>query len=644
MSDRDLLDEDGIPWLKTIFRADSDRSMHSLYDRALCECLKTVVPRNYFRDQLAVGASPEAIVKDFHSKLPLLATKGADAVPCSLIFTMVCRLRTNAFKFYYDMLSRWLVPGKRLDVQCFYATDFKLQGFGDQTYTLCDLMIWVSDEEELQQIQRNLPILETELLLGTNDRYVAQRILDIRGLTSDEKTAAIQEHISYLIERLPHAFDRDIFQEMQHLLVTCTEVFKTARSHRHLSRIISYHYLFRKEIRALAKETPSRRHLALKLMQTQLQVENPRRVLALCIGVNFFHRHELFEEAHILRAINHHIPDAYLVEGSFVGDSTRRDRVRTLYLEIEKPSADFSREEIQQLRRNLPDDLKDCVEHLMHPIFMPRNEEETMRDILALANQIKFVRDLPQVIISFDEQTHTDLVFTVVVCRVVKDDTPGIQKLLQEGSSLAYNLDRIKEVGTVRRRYPKQAAVFRVTVPKGRYLRANHSLDLQAARFYVATELVKAIGEFRDYNGGMIAKQSEALNAVKVLVGGDAKTHEFALQNLFYSIEPPVMRNVLDPSAIQRLFKMSQKAIDILSLSQDSEHLYAVIRTDDPDITAQVEKALLSQHIPSIELARTQIEAHGVNALGIIYRSENSELRERLRLVLESATCQQVLQ
>ena len=56
----------------------------------------------------------------------------------------------------------------------------------------------------------------------------------------------------------------------------------------------------------------------------------------------------------------------------------------------------------------------------MHPIFMPRNEEEVMRNILSLSNQIRYIKDPQQVFITFDEQTNAHLFFTVILVRILK--------------------------------------------------------------------------------------------------------------------------------------------------------------------------------------------------------------------------------
>ena len=95
---------------------------------------------------------------------------------------------------------------------------------------------------EFEEIQRNFPIIETEIGLGIHSEFYAQRILEIKGLSTDDKTALIQGFIAFLVKRFPYHYDTDVFTEMQHVLVTCRDDFKAARKPRHLSRIISIQY------------------------------------------------------------------------------------------------------------------------------------------------------------------------------------------------------------------------------------------------------------------------------------------------------------------------------------------------------------------------------------------------------------------
>ena len=149
------------------------------------------------------------------------------------------------------MIRCWLVPGKKLNIELLYAVDFKLPDISDEAYTLSEIIVQIDTQKDLEEIQRNLPIIETEIKLGIASAYHARRILEIKGLSVDEKNAMIQERMSSLVKQMPDHFDYDLFTEMQYVMVTCRDDFKSIRNPTHLSRIISIHYLFRKSLREL---------------------------------------------------------------------------------------------------------------------------------------------------------------------------------------------------------------------------------------------------------------------------------------------------------------------------------------------------------------------------------------------------------
>ncbi len=182
-------------------------------------------------------------------------------------------------------------------------------------------------------------------------------------------------------------------------------------------------------------------------------------------------------------------------------------------------SANYARRMLES--KGLTSDQKTIETHQrLHPIFNPRNEEEIMRNIVTLSNQIKYVRDIPHVYISFDEQSYKQLFFTVTMVRLRKSGSLSIAELFQASkSSVEYLHDRVKNVGTVRRNVPKEATVFRVSIPKADFLRADQSIDIFKARQCVVAEICRIVGEIRDYNGGIISKQNELLDTVAKLLG-----------------------------------------------------------------------------------------------------------------------------
>ena len=109
------------------------------------------------------------------------------------------------------------------------------------------------------------------------------------------------------------------------------------------------------------------------------------------------------------------------------------------------------------MRRELANNIQNRIEYRLHNVFMPRNEEEVMRNILTLANQIKFVRDFPQVLINFDEQAYAHLYFTVILARLSNQTGPSVVDLFKQAeTSVEYLHDRTKIVGHVRKKYPKR--------------------------------------------------------------------------------------------------------------------------------------------------------------------------------------------
>jgi len=614
-----------IPTIVTCFDNPQELGNHSHYQEIIRNILRKIVPSNLFSRENA-----EHQYELFKSHLPFVTSTLCSAAPGKMSFFILVKYRSNAFKFFFEMISRWLVPGKRLNVVLIYAADFRMPDVSHDLYTLCEVMIHVEDKHEYTQILTNLPIIESEVKLGIMSGYYARRILEIKGLAADEKTAMIQECITYLVKRLPKSFDIDVLTEMQHALVMCRDDFKASRESRHLSRIISGHYLFRRAIRDAIKEVPDQRYLFVKLFKTLVRHSGSfKQVVGVLVGVNFIRDKEIFEKKHIIAAIQNHIPGAHVVEGSYFANRRGSEPICTFYLEIEKINGQqFTNEEIRLLRQVLPAELKDRIEHPMHPVFMPRNEEEIMRNILSLSNQIKFLRDIPQVIITFDEQTHADLSFTVIIVRVMTPGCLSIQEMFKKSPTmLEYIHDRCKMVGYLRNKYTKEATVFRVKMPKELFLRSDHSIDLYKARQTVVSELSGVIGEFRDFNGGMITKQNELLDAVKGFLGEEIKYSGILLENFFFSLTPVAMRTLLEPEALKTLFVMLLEAIESgfsnserYKIRQEPDFVYILMGAETQAVQEVWNRELQKFNLHSTELATSSVTVHEVSYVGYIYR------------------------
>lgn len=565
----------------------------------------------------------------FADMLPLISWSDLTKAPCALSVLLLCKYRLNACNFFYDMISRWLLPQKRVNVELFFASDVRLPHLSDDLLCVAEIVVHLKSAQDVEEVRRNLHAIETEIRLGVVSNYHARRILEFKGLSADGKTAMIQEKIGSLIQSHSKDFDQGIFSQMQHFLVCVREDFKLLRDYHHISRIISNLHSLRKFIRQNAKVYPNKRHVIFKFLKAKLSAagQKDKPVLGVLAALNFLREHEVFETTHLVSAIQKNLPGVRFVEGSAFVDRGE-EAVQTLYLEIEK-EGDFTLEEIQLLKVSLPDQIKSHIEQLTRPIFMPRNEEEVLRNIMALSRQIRLVGDMPHIVISFDEQRGDDLHFSVILVRVVGENEPGLQELFaQREAQIKYVPDRVRRVGHVRRKFVKEATVFRTLLPSKPFLRDDHSVDLYKARELILKEVSRIVGAVRDYNGGMIYKLSESITLLKNALG--KSTDPILLEKFFYSIVPIEMRSSLETEPLKQFFLTLAQAMksESLQIRQEMGRIYAV---------GLKKKRTLEFSADPHKLVSFTMDVHDVTYVGALLISDQMEEQRQFLEAVERA-------
>ncbi|MBI3236179.1 MAG: hypothetical protein HYZ48_00480 [Chlamydiales bacterium] len=344
------------PLISTVFDGVSDNPHRLFHSSSIRNALARLLPSDFFFESLeSKEEGGEGAAEELRRTLPVIRWVEWGKDPYNVSVFLLTHHRTNAVRFFYEMIHRWLLPGKRLHISSYFATDFRLPELTDELFTVCEMVISVSSLAEMELVRANFPVLETEIHLGLVSVYHANRILEIKGLSADEKTSLIQERIASLLEKRPFDFDSDIFTQMQHFLVMCNEEFKRAREYGHMSRIIYVFYLFRKAIQKLVENVPGGRHLTLKLCKTKLHLPfGMKRVLGIFVGINFLNDNEIFEQRHLIKAIKMYFPHIEVVPDSNFISSLREEKIQLLYLEVEKSSMEeFSLSEIKMLKERL---------------------------------------------------------------------------------------------------------------------------------------------------------------------------------------------------------------------------------------------------------------------------------------------------
>ncbi len=397
------------------------------------------------------------------------------------------------------------------------------------------------------QLERTLHEIE----LGVRSPYHAARILEMKALSMDEKRALVQDQILGTIRRFPHLFDYDLFSEMQQFFLAFSDQYFRCRTVFEVAETLRALYTLRKKVFRIAERCPGRRHAEVKVMRRTLSYPlEQKEALEITVAMNVLKENEVFKKNHLLKAVQNILPKVTLIVGSDYQE--KEAPLHLLTIEVEKEGG-FEIEEIADLKRWLPRTLKGKIEHLQHTLFMPRNEEEILRNVITLGRELRFARDLPQVILSFENQTETGLVFTVILARILLPDAPPLEDVLL-ASPLRPKIDRIKQLGILRKKYPKEAAVFKVELPNAPFLREDRSIDLYKARQTILKKLKTIFGEIRDYNGGMISKQDEVFKGLEKVLGEVGKTENLLLENFFHSLFPLEKRSLIDPEVLGTFF------------------------------------------------------------------------------------------
>lgn len=570
--------------------------------------------------------------------LPLVAYSPIEEAPSFASIYLLCHYRLDAGKFFYEMVSRYLLPARRTNIDLFFATDFKFYELEKEVYTIGEAIVRIASDKERQFIENGSIPFRRELCLGLSSMYHASRILEIKGVSIDEKTVMIQEKISYLLQRFSSTLDYDIFSLMQQFIITTSRSFKEMRRFRHLTKIICTLYVLVRMAKEEIGNKGQKRFLRFK--SSRVSIGTPfgeKTVMGLFVCVNFLKKHEVFEKSHLLTTIQRYVKNVRVVEDSYFVYQPKGEKIISFYLEVEKVGEDaFRFDEIQVIKKKLGIHLRNCIEQLVRPVFMPRNEEEVMKYIVTLSKQVKYIRDLPQVVISFQGQYDQEMAFTIVIVRPLHSSIKPIDALLGNyRGDIQFEVDKVKKIGFVRRKYPKEAIVLRARVQELGYLRDDHSLNLYKARQKVVVELQRLLGEIRDYNGGMLAKQMEAFASLKNALKDEGFFVTDFLEDFFHSLYPSELRGIFPLSALVKLYALFHQELfreempsENLQVEEEDHNVFLLLSTQSAKLKGEVMRRVEEFKLPPSHLIQLNLSHEGKSYLGYAFLSSSTMERK----------------
>lgn len=384
------------------------------------------------------------------------------------------------------------------------------------------------------------------------------------ALLFGEKGRLFCEKMFSFYHRFPHLLKKAPLREMGCFISQCSETFLSSRSVFQLCRIfLSLHRLSQTSPLFLGE----RGRISFKKFPINSSV------CGVAIALHSQQESEIFNDKQILKALQNLIPGIIPVYNSYFSYTYKT--ITYYYMEIKKiRGRGFSWEEKCTLKKELLHEFQKGIESSSHSLFLPGNEEELFKNIRHLSQEIRSVRDLPQVMITFTEYSNDTLKFLVIALRAVSAKTPSLGTLSANLPSLVeFTLERVFSMGRLRKKYPKEASIFTLQVKSSLFLRNNHVLNLRAARLYIVKAIEGMLGPFRDYNGGLLNKENEQLLAIKRALQAQGKGDFPFLEDLFYGIKPIDMRAVLTPETGIKLAEGFQK---IALTPLESEKKYAL--------------------------------------------------------------------
>jgi hypothetical protein len=651
----------------------------SLFISSMESLINQIIPKDLLEniDENLNDKDIKNIFIKLNQQIPIFYTSEFLKPPFCLSFSLICFAEhTHGIgRFVADLLSKWLMPGRSLAINSNRSLSFSFVFNPSKKLYVTEYFISVDEQKQLELIKNNLNPFIEELKVILLSVSSARQIISLQKLTNEQKSlmikenldslldknpkneksafdqmhnfmvklshekkiSEIKENLAYLMHKKPVNINRDIFDSIHSLSLLFKGSFSIDRSPKHISRIISYQYLFKKSLKqVLSSINTKKRHIYLKLLQTKNSVKK-NRSLGILIVMNLLQENEHFEKDYILDAISLLIKDFKFVEGSYVVDY-RDDKMISFYLEIDKlNSYNFSKDEIASIRDKLHLELKHKMLNVVHPIFLPRNEEEVLRNIIVLSKQLRYVKDIPQVIISFDKQTQNEISFNIILLRLLKKNTLSLkEKFLNSNSKTKFIEDEVKIVGKLKNKYLKEVNIFRLSIKKFPFLRRDYSLDLRKARLFVANELKKAIKDYRDFNGGMIAKQCEALDELKKSFSNLRNHQEFYLENFFYSIRPGIMQTILDTSILKNFYLILMDLVSqnlnekkyFIKTTSFKKHFFIIIGSTSSNFKEEIIYLVNKIKLASFELSSSSFNTNDVFTLGYILQSDDEKKKK----------------
>lgn len=416
---------------------------------------------------------------------------------------------------------------------------------------------------------------------------------------------AVRSRIQKWLDRFFLESDALIFKDLFLLYLLATKKYLDHRTATHVFRLVlSIHFMQKKLLHPTTLFSESRQ-FRIRWLSTSLVFSFlSKPVLGCLLGFNLTDRYELFDEENVVLALQKYLPQLQLVKESSYCHTSEHKNLKLFYFEVEKRDGSLISLEERILLKNIVETkIKNSIQTLTPNIFMGANEEEVYKNILVLSQEINSMQDLPQAYITLAQHTGKEIVFRVALVYISPFHRFSLRERFFDCLFISERMLPIKFLED----HPVEAHIFRLLLPRDpALLRSDGSLDFYLARQKAVSLITTAIGEFRDFNGGILIKQQQLLHSFKEKFKHLPTYDAEFMEAFFYGLTPLENQVILQPETLFDLFEyfLDQKEKGIasgffygLNIYSKDPHTFLVIHAKHSSISevisALLETALL---------------------------------------------------
>ena len=165
------------------------------------QILRTILPQ---RDAailpILLSKDPLLIEKEvlsLYESLPLLAWNNPDCAPCTLCVNLLCHseFTHGVGRYVCDILTRWLIPGKLLNISSVHSMQFTFISCPGQRLFFHQALLDIDNDRQLALVKSNQENIEKEIRLSILAVRHARNIVSMKQLSPEQKKAMIEENI-----------------------------------------------------------------------------------------------------------------------------------------------------------------------------------------------------------------------------------------------------------------------------------------------------------------------------------------------------------------------------------------------------------------------------------------------------------------